>query len=169
MALEPDFSPDGRWVACIFVQSGKMTLWKVPVDGGSPVQLTETFANAPAVSSDGKLIAYFYYDERAEKKTKVVIISSEGGSAVKVLDYTPAPPPNVGLQWSPDDSSIIYQDGRQGGANLWRLPLNGTAARQLTDFKSEQIWNFYFTRDGRQLVCARGTTTSDVVMISETK
>ena len=169
MALEPDFSPDGRWVACIFVQSGKMTLWKVPVDGGSPVQLTETFANAPAVSSDGKLIAYFYYDERAEKKTKVVIISSEGSSPVKVLDYTPAPPPNVGLQWSPDDSSIIYQDGRQGGANLWRLPLNGGPARQVTDFKSEQIWNFYFTRDGRQLVCARGTTTSDVVMISETR
>jgi serine/threonine protein kinase/Tol biopolymer transport system component len=169
VALEPDFSPDGRWVACIFLQSGKMTLWKVPVDGDSPVQLTETFANAPAVSSDGKLIAYFYYDEYAEKKTKVIIIPSDGGAPVKVLDYTPAAPPNVGLQWSPDDSSIIYQDGRQGGANLWRLPLNGSPATQLTDFKSEQIWNFYFMRDGRQLVCARGTTTSDVVMISESK
>ncbi len=169
IALEPDFSPDGRWVACIFVQSGKMTLWKVPVDGGSPVQLTETFANAPAVSSDGKLIAHFYYDEQAERKTKVVVIPSEGGAPVKVLDYTPAPPPNVGLQWSSDDRSIIYQDGRQGGANLWRLPLNGGPARQLTDFKSEQIWNFYFTRDGHHLVCARGTTTSDVVMISESK
>ncbi len=169
LALEPDFSPDGRWVACIFVQSGKLTLWKVPVYGGSPVQLTETFANAPSVSSDGKLIAYLYYDEQAEKKTKVVIIPSKGGAPVKVLDYTPAPPPNQGLQWTPDDGSIIYQDGRQGGANLWRLPLNGGAARQLTDFKSEQIWNFYFTRDGRQLVCARGTTTSDVVMISESK
>lgn len=168
MALEPDFSPDGRWVACIFMQSGKLNLWKVPVDGSIPMQLTETFANAPAVSSDGKLIAYLYYDEQAEKKTKVAIIPSEGGAPVKILDYTPAPPPNQGLQWTPDDSSIIYQDGRQGGANLWRLPLNGGPARQLTDFKSEQIWNFYFTRDGRQLVCARGTTTSDVVMISET-
>jgi len=138
VALEPDFSPDGRWVACIFVQSGKMSLWKVPVDGASPVQLTETFANAPVVSSNGKLIAYFYYDERAEKKTKVVIIPSDGGAPVKVLDYTPAPPPNVGLQWTPDDSSIVYQDGRQGGANLWRLPLNGSPARQLTDFTDNQ-------------------------------
>ncbi|HXI93556.1 MAG TPA: protein kinase, partial [Blastocatellia bacterium] len=167
IALEPDFSPDGRWVACIFVEPG-LTLWKVPVDGSSPVQLTKMFANAPAVSSDGKLIAYYYYDEQAEKKTKVVIIPSEGGAPVKVLDYTPAPSPNQGLQWTPDDSSLIYQDGRQGGANLWRLPLNGGPARQLTDFKSEQIWNFYFTRDGRRLVCARGTTISDVVMISET-
>jgi Tol biopolymer transport system component/serine/threonine protein kinase len=168
IALEPDFSPDGLWVACIFMQSGRLNLWKVPVDGSSPLQLTETFANAPAVSCDGKLIAYLYYDEQAEKKTKVAIIPSEGGAPVKILDYTPAPPPNQGLQWTPDDSSLIYQDGRQGGANLWRLPLNGGPARQLTDFKSEQIWNFYFTRDGRQLVCARGTTTSDVVMISET-
>jgi len=43
------------------------------------------------------------------------------------------------------------------------------AIQQLTDFKSEQIWNFCFTRNGRDLVCARGTTTSDVVMISESK
>jgi serine/threonine protein kinase/Tol biopolymer transport system component len=168
MAWAADFSPDGRWVACIFQQSGKLTLWKITIEGDSAVQLTDTFANAPAVSSDGKLIAYYYY-EQAEKKTKVVIIPSEGGSPVKVLDYAPGTSPSLGVQWSPDDGSLIYVDERQGGANLWRLPLDGSPARQVTNFKSEKIWNFQFTRDGRQLVCARGTTTGDVVMISETK
>jgi eukaryotic-like serine/threonine-protein kinase len=178
IAFEPDFSPDGRWVACIILQPqdigagvvhGKLRLWRVPVDGSSPVQLTETFASGPSVSSDGKLIAYNTNDEHAEKNAKVVIIPSEGGAPVKILDYTPAPFPSVRLQWSPDDRSIIYVDARQDGANLWRLPLDGGPARQVTDFKSEKIWNFSFTRDGRQLVCARGTRTSDVVMISESK
>jgi Tol biopolymer transport system component len=167
MAWSPKFSPDGRWVACIFVQSGKPSLWKVPFDGGNPVQLTETFANFPAVSSDGKFIAYYY--QQPEQKTKLVVIPFNGAGAAKVLDYTPANFPSVRLQWSPDDKSIIYIDASQGGANLWRLPLDGGSAQQLTNFTSEQIWNYYFTRDGHQLVCARGTTTSDVVMISESK
>lgn len=166
-AYAPDFSPDGRWVACMFKDHGEMSIWKFPVDGGSPVQLNETSAAVPTISSDGKLIAYDTYDAQAEKKTKAVIISSESGAPVKVLDYTPLW--NTGLQWSPDDSSIIYINLRQGGANLWRLPLDGSPAQQLTAFKSEQIFSFHFTHDGRQLVCARGTTTSDVVMISETK
>jgi Tol biopolymer transport system component len=151
----------------MFGSQGKMSIWKVPVDGSSPVQLTETHGATPTFSSDGKLIAYDAYDERAEKKTKVVIIPSEGGAPVRVLDYTPLW--NTGLQWSPDDSSIIYTNLRQGGANLWRLPLDGSPAQQLTDFKSEQIFNFEFTLDGHQLVCARGTITSDVVMIGDLK
>jgi eukaryotic-like serine/threonine-protein kinase len=166
-AWSPDFSPDGRWVACVSGPYGKPTLWKVPVDGSAPVQLTNTWADAPAVSSDGKWIAYLNFDEQAERTNKVVIIPSGGGAPVKTLDCTPAL--NTGLQWSPDDSSLIYVDARQGGANLWRLPLDGSPAQPLTAFKSEQITNFYFTRDGRQLVCARTTITSDVVMISESK
>jgi Tol biopolymer transport system component/DNA-binding winged helix-turn-helix (wHTH) protein len=166
LAFTPHFSPDGRWVACMFGSHEKMCIWKFPVDGNSPVQLTETNAAVPTFSWDGKLIAYDSYGEQVEKP-KVVIVPSEGGARVKVLDYTPLW--NSGLQWSPDDKSIIYVDLRQGGANLWRLPLDGGPAQQLTDFKSETIYSFEFTPDGRQLVCARGTTTSDVVMISESE
>jgi Tol biopolymer transport system component len=167
LAYAPEFSPDGRWVACMFGSQENMCIWKFPVDGSSPVQLTETNASVPTFSWDGKLVAYDSYGEQADMKPKVVIVPSEGGARVKALDYTPFW--NTGLNWSPDDRSIIYVDLRQGGANLWRLPLDGGPAQQLTDFKSEQIFNFKFTHDGRQLVCARGTTTSDVVMISESK
>lgn len=159
----PVFAPDGRWIVCTMGQYNKRTLWRVPVDGGSPVQLTDTSAYIPAVSSDGKLIAYAYFEG---EKTKVAIIPFEGGPPVKVLDYTPT---DSGLQWSPDDSSLIYVDARQDGANLWRLPLDGSPAQKLTDFKSEQIFDFSFTRDGRQLICVRGTTTKDVIMIGEEK
>jgi hypothetical protein len=35
----------------------------------------------------------------------------------------------------------------------------------MTDFKSERIFGFDASPDGRQMVFARGTTSSDAVMI----
>jgi hypothetical protein len=46
------------------------------------------------------------------------------------------------------------------------LPVGGGPPRRLTDFKSDSIFWFDFSRDGRQLALARGTQISDVVLIS---
>ncbi|MGH9839769.1 MAG: TolB family protein [Blastocatellia bacterium] len=75
-------------------------------------------------------------------------------------------------RWTPDGRSLIYIDARQGGANLWRLPLNGSAPQPVTNFndaKPEPIYSFDLSRDGKQLVIARGGQSSDVVLISEVK
>ena len=56
--LDPHVSPDGQW----FVYeswSGKLTLWKMPVEGGQPVHLTETRSWLGLFSPDGKLILAF--------------------------------------------------------------------------------------------------------------
>jgi hypothetical protein len=46
-----------------------------------------------------------------------------------------------------------------------------TAARlnPLTNFKDEEISSFDLTRDGKQFVAARGTTTSDMLLITDLK
>ena len=162
----PTFSPDGRWVIYARHQQGmrpELDLWRVPVDGGSPVRLTDTkSAGFPAVSPDGKLIAYYKFDVQ-DRKTKVVIIPFTGGAPLKTLVFTFDPTP--WLRWSPDGRALIYNDTNQGASNLWRLPLDGGSPQQVTDFKSDQIWCFDFTRDGRQLAVARGNATTDVVLI----
>jgi len=45
-------------------------------------------------------------------------------------------------------------------------PLDGGPPRQVTDFKSDRIFGFEWSRDGKQLALARGTESSDVVLIS---
>jgi hypothetical protein len=59
----------------------------------------------------------------------------------------------------------LYEQDRGGVTNIWYQPLPSGAARQVTAFKSDQI--FYFDRsfDGKQLVCARGSTTTDVILV----
>jgi len=48
-------------------------------------------------------------------------------------------------------------------------PIDGGPPRMLTDFKSDGIFWFDFSRDGKQLAVARGTQTSDVVLFSDFK
>jgi len=73
------------------------------------------------------------------------------------------------MRWTPDGSAIAYIDEYGGASNIWALPVGGGAANQLTDFKSDQIFWFDWSKDGKQLAVARGTSISDVVLISNFK
>jgi len=44
--------------------------------------------------------------------------------------------------------------------------LSGGDPYPITDFTSELIYNFAWTRDGKQLLVVRGNNVSDVVLIS---
>jgi dipeptidyl aminopeptidase/acylaminoacyl peptidase len=70
------------------------------------------------------------------------------------------------VRWSPDGRSLVYVDTRDNISNLWSQPLDGGQPKQLTDFKSELIGDFDWSRDGRQLPLTRGTVTNDAIMIS---
>jgi hypothetical protein len=56
-----------------------------------------------------------------------------------------------------------------GISKHWSQPLEGGSARQITNFKSDRILTFAYSPDGRQLAFARGSHTSDAVLISEAK
>ena len=45
----------------------------------------------------------------------------------------------------------------------------GRYAKQITDFKSDTIRYFSYSRDGKHLALSRGNVTRDVVLISEEK
>jgi hypothetical protein len=44
--------------------------------------------------------------------------------------------------------------------------VNGSPPKQLTNFTSDLIFWFAFSRDGKQVALSRGSRTSDVVLIS---
>jgi len=73
------------------------------------------------------------------------------------------------FHFSHDGHALVYINTLVGVSNLWSLPLDGGAPKQITDFKSDLILNFAYSRDGRQLAFARGNQSRDAVMISEVK
>jgi Tol biopolymer transport system component len=73
------------------------------------------------------------------------------------------------LRSTHDGNSIAYIRQENGVGNLWVNRLDGSAAYPITDFKSEQIWAFSFSPDGKRLAILRGHNASDVVLLQETK
>jgi serine/threonine protein kinase len=166
--IYPYPTPDGQWV--VFQRGGggggKPTLWKVPVDGGHAVLLTDANLSVPVVSPDGKMIACRYLDENTNTQ-KIAIISSQGGSPLKVFNIPIHPWQRI--RWAHDGSALTYVDVRSGISNIWSQPLDGGPPRQVTDFRADQIFSYDWSHDGKQLACERGVETNDVVLISDYK
>src|SRR5712691_937747 len=93
--------PDGRWVVFMSVRSGRWAIWKVPIEGGTAVQLTTHLSQVPSISPDGKLIAYFYIDTQANDQKKLSIIPFDGGEPVKTIDL-PRTAVASGFAWTLD-------------------------------------------------------------------
>jgi len=52
------------------------------------------------------------------------------------------------LRFTPDGKSLAYIVTERGVSNLWEVPLTGGEPKQITDFKSDLIFDFGWSRDG---------------------
>ena len=138
-------------------------MWRVSIDGGAPEQLTQKETRAASLSPDGSLMLYYYHETPAAPP-RIEIVPSAGGEPVRVLD----PPGDTHhATWAPDGRSLVVVKDADDASNLWTLPLEGGRPRQLTDWKSDKIFWYAWSRDGRQLAVARGDTFYDVALISD--
>ena len=159
-AMFADCSPDGKWAA----YANKEGLVRVPVEGGEPTVVART-ANvyAPSFSPDSKWIAYRFSEGGNVMVHKLGVVPAEGTSSPQVFAL---PVGTEALRWSPDQKGVEFVQTRSGAGNVWEQPLAGGAPRQVTNFTSGLIFDFAWTRDGKNLLVARGENTSDAVLIS---
>jgi Tol biopolymer transport system component len=171
----PTCSPDSRWVV---YQAGpredldRLRLWKVSINGGEPVQLTDAYSTWPSVSPNGKWIACWY---RQGSSMKAAVLPFNGGEPVKTFAIGPSVEILAELRWTPDGRAVTYIDNgggvlnpwSQGVGNIWSQPLDGGSPKELTDFRENVISRFEWSRDGTRLVCARGNFANDIVLIRD--
>ncbi len=160
----PQCTPDGRWI--VYQSGGNYpTLWKIPVGGGEPTQITKTKASRPSLSPDGKFVAYHYLQSISEGSRWGIGISSiEDGKRIKRFDF-PATVVERIVKWTRDGKAIAFLNSPGGVQNIWTQPLDGGAAKPLTDFASDNIISFNWNADGSGLAVIRGVETSDVLLI----
>ena len=164
----PQCTLDGKWVLYSAHEYDgqdvlREVIWKAPIDGGERVQLTDYVSSEPQLSPDGKLIACKFRTDQGSP-WKLGVISVEGGAPIYELNL-PEGNPETLFRWSPDGSALTYVETRDGVSNIWSQRPGGGPPRQLTQFKSEQIFRYEWSRDGKQLLCVRGKVSSDAVLI----
>jgi Tol biopolymer transport system component len=130
--------------------------------------LTDKLSTWPDVSPDGQKIACWYRVEPGAS-WQIAIIPINGGIPEKVFDVPPNADTPIPTRWTPDGSGISFVATRNGVSNVWYQPLDGGAPKQVTDFTSDQIFWFDWSKDSKQLACSRGKILNDIVLITESK
>jgi serine/threonine protein kinase len=160
----PDFSADSKWVFFDSWQTGKETIWKVPVAGGEPIQVVSDLSDLQSVSPDGRFLAYIRWSATNPRSMRLFIAPTDGGPPLKSLDVN-----GYEYYWVPNGRSLTFRSNRDGVFNLWEESLDGHAPRQLTHFTSEGVLTHAWSRDGKQLAVLRNKVTSDIVLIRDVK
>jgi serine/threonine protein kinase len=165
-------TPDGKWVVYNGPQPNDAVghIFKVSIDGGTPVELARGTRFSPPVSPDGNLIAYEKTEgQGASARSKIVVQRVEDGVVVKEISL-PATYNWSKLGWAPDSTALTFLHNTSASIqNLYMLPLAGGAPVQLTHFDTEpaMVVAYAWSRDGKKLAITRARyNDTDAVMFS---
>ncbi len=156
-------SANADWVVYTSRANGQFRIWKVPLKGGDPVQLTDVDSISPVISRDGKLVAYFIREKG--KRLQLGIISIDGGPPLKTLELPVTTNGDAGLAWNKSGNGILFVNTLGTTSNIWTQQINGAKPTPLTAFKEFQIAAFAVNAEGNRLAVARGSRNRDVVLI----
>jgi eukaryotic-like serine/threonine-protein kinase len=157
------YSLDSKWVYLCTVAPGQMGIWGVPLQGrGAPVHFRTGTYMAPAISPDGRLMKAGMFDEGTNQLVDVVF-PLDGSAPPKTILVGPGKP--LLVQWTPDGKGLSYIATENGVGNIYFQPWPSGNHRKLTTFENDTIF-YYDWAPGERLVVARGTQTSDLVLLT---
>jgi len=111
------FSPDGNYIfyrKAADASQSSFNIYRMPVLGGTPQVLARDVDGGPAISPDGKRMAYVRANDPEVGKYRLLSANLDG-SDEQILQITPLPVPD-NLSWSPDGARIAFISYSQGEA-----------------------------------------------------
>ncbi len=165
-ATYPTWSPDGKEIAFLSTRDGDWRIWKIPVSGGEPQQLTRGDPNAfdyhPAWSPDGRWIAYASLGTGF--RNGLFVVPAAGGEPLLVYDGNTIAP-----AWSGDGKHLYFSSSRlaaPGLVNLWRIAFDpasdGPARPQRVTFGVDSDAYASVSADDRGIAFATVRSSPDI-------
>ena len=104
------FSSDGAYVYFVSNISGQFNLWRVPVEGGWPDQLTaftdDTVRFIGVSPADGTIVLCADHD--GDEFHQIYLLDPDGGWPEKITDDPQVQHYVGGTAWSPDGTKLVY-------------------------------------------------------------
>ena len=106
----------------------------------------------PQVSPDGRMVVYVQRetDFGANRGRNDLWLLDLTGSESRPRRMTQHSANDTHPRWAPDSSGIYFLSSRTGATQVWRLPLNGGEAVQITDYPVD-VGTFRLSRDGERM------------------
>ncbi len=144
--LVPSWSRDGKWIYFTSKRgSGPFQLWKVPFEGGIPVQITKAGGLAAAESADGQFLYYSKYETEG-----IWRMSLPGGQEERVLDR---PTGNDWFNWGLARNGIYFLDRSvEPKSTISFFELTTRKITQISSLDKPTGWGLALAPDGRSLL-----------------
>jgi Tol biopolymer transport system component len=130
--LSPSWSRDGKW---LYFASKRGTecfqIWKIPVQGGTPVQLTQHGGISAVESTDGRYLYYSKFEEggvwrmavEGREETKVLDVGGDGwpnwalgAEGIYFLKFSKSPHPTIQfLNFATGKTHLVWTLEREPG------------------------------------------------------
>jgi Tol biopolymer transport system component len=128
-AVNPQYSPDGKYIAFQSERSGYTEIWLANSDGSASRQLTQlkaAISGYPRWSPDGK---HIIFHSRPSGYANISVLDVE---TREYRELTTGTTNDSAPSWSHDRKWIYFGSTRQDGSQIWKMPASGGPATRLT-------------------------------------
>jgi Tol biopolymer transport system component len=158
----PAWAPDGQSITLAADDHGVPHLFRVPMDGRSPVSFVREYSVEPAWAPDGRFVVYSGPDIGTTFSVKAVTAEAAPHSLPKLTLTRGA----RHLAFLPGGRTLMLLRGDIQHKDLWLFDLETGTERQLTHLPADfDIRDFDVSPDGREVVLERLQERSDVVLM----
>jgi tricorn protease-like protein len=157
------WSPKGDWVA-VAANDGRVTsIYKIPVNGGPPVRLTDTASYNPLWSPDGEFIVY---SEPVQGSTLVTKAITPDKRPFRIPEIQVVYLVSTPYRFAPDGEWLIFLEGVvEGARNFYKVNLKTGQALPLTDLATGLRTRSFDVTPGGEIIFDRLRENSDLVLI----
>jgi len=167
-----DWAPDGSAIVTGGSDDQGLGLFRIPIDGGTPVRLAKGLAINPVWSPDGSLIVY----AAASVSGRQLLAGVRPDGTPVELPQIQVAPDTQGHRFLPKGKGIVFRQpslgsspgfAATGGAfDIWLQDLDSKTKTHLAHLTGRYATlSFDITPDGKRIVFDRVNDNSDIVLI----
>jgi Tol biopolymer transport system component len=160
---EPAWSPDGLSVLIGVSRGGQVSLFKFPVDAGTPALFVEKYSTDPTWSPSGEFVVYTDEDTGTLFSIRAV---NKDGSAKMLPETIKRLTRGARRMAFLDEHHLVIMRGNVSCRDFWILDLRNGTEKQLSNLGCAfEVQDFDIAAKGREIIFSRRQEESDIVLI----